>query len=114
MVQMRIYYRYDELRSDVDGFVKRSIHGESNSSIMGMVEHFEVFSLFYDTEAKRFSLSLCYGEGKTFSFVYDKMEYADWKANDTEETCKWDIDDVAKDIINDIEGSVPFKYQEER
>ena len=44
--------------------------------------------------------------------VYDKLEYCDWKENDTDETVKWDLADVTQDIINDIEGYVPTKLQE--
>ena len=33
------------------------------------------------------------------------MEYADWKEGDTEETVKYDLADMAQEIINDIEGA---------
>lgn len=113
MVQIPRYNRYDEMRAAVKDFTKKAIISEFDSSIMGMLEHFEIFSLFYDKHQESFSLSICYGKGKTLSFSYDKMEFADWKMMDTEETAKWDLADVTQEIINDIEGSVPTNLQRE-
>ena len=106
-VRIPFYSRYDEMRKAVQDYIKHAIVAEFNSSIMGQVEHFEVFTLIYDRKKERFYLSICYGNGKTISFSYDKLEFASWKMMDSEESAQWDIHDVTHEIINDIEGSVP-------
>ena len=61
-----------------------------------------MFNLYFDAEAERFHLTLCYGGGLIHTSSYDKLEYAfddEWKA-----------DDVYQNIINDIEGLVLYKF----
>ena len=112
VVQIPTYERYDALREDVKGFIKKAMEEEHASSKVGLLETMEVFTLVYDPNAAKFILTLCYADGKTATIVYDKLEYCDWKENDTDETVKWDLADVTQDIINDIEGYVPTKLQE--
>ncbi len=111
-VQLPAFDRYDALRDEIREFVKKAIEGAETVSKMGLLETMEVFSLVYDPNAAKFILTLCYADGKTATIVYDKLEYCDWKENDTDETVKWDLADVTQDIINDIEGYVPTKLQE--
>lgn len=33
--------------------------------------------------------------------VYDKLEYCDWREDDTEDTVQWNLPQVTRDIIND-------------
>ena len=112
VVQIPTYERYDALREEVKEFIKKAIGEEHASSKVGLLETMEVFTLVYDPNAAKFILTLCYADGKTATIVYDKLEYCDWKENDTDETVKWDLADVTQDIINDIEGYVPTKLQE--
>lgn len=112
VVQIPTYERYDALREEVKEFIKKAIGEEHASSKVGLLETMEVFTLVYDPNASKFILTLCYADGKTATIVYDKLEYCDWKENDTDETVKWDLADVTQDIINDIEGYVPTKLQE--
>ena len=112
VVQIPTYERYDALREDVKEFIKKAMEEEHASSKVGLLETMEVFTLVYDPNATKFILTLCYADGKTATIVYDKLEYCDWKENDTDETVKWDLADVTQDIINDIEGYVPTKLQE--
>ena len=112
VVQIPTYERYDALREDVKEFIKKAMEEEHASSKVGLLETMEVFTLVYDPNAAKFILTLCYADGKTATIVYDKLEYCDWKENDTDETVKWDLADVTQDIINDIEGYVPTKLQE--
>ena len=104
-VQLPIYDRYDDLRDDLKEFVKSSAKKDQDACIVAMLESFEVFSLYYDHHNGKFLLSICYGSGKTLAISFDKMEYADWKEGDTEETVKYDLADMAQEIINDIEGA---------
>lgn len=106
-VQLPIYDRYDDFRKDAEAFIKKSVKNDENAAMMGMIEQFEVFSIFYDGGEKRFNTSICYSTGKTLAFTYDKFEYADWKEGDTEESVEWNLADVIQDIINDVEGAVP-------
>ena len=112
VVQIPAYERYDALREEVKEFIKKAMGEEHASSKVGLLETMEVFTLVYDPNAAKFILTLCYADGKTATIVYDKLEYCDWKENDTEGTLKWDLHDVTQDIINDIEGYVPTKLQE--
>lgn len=112
VVQIPTYERYDALREEVKEFIKKAMEEEHASSKVGLLETMEVFTLVYDPNAAKFILTLCYADGKTATIVYDKLEYCDWKENDTDETVKWDLADVTQDIINDIEGYVPTKLQE--
>ena len=113
VVQIPAYDRYDVLREEVKEFIKKAMGEEHASSKVGLLETMEVFTLVYDPNAAKFILTLCYADGKTATIVYDKLEYCDWKENDTDETVKWDLADVTQDIINDIEGYVPTKLQEQ-
>ncbi len=107
VVQLPTYDRYDVFRSEISGFIKDCIKGEETKSKMGMLETFEVFSLVFDYHKQVFHLSLCYGDDKTLTFSYDKLEFCgDWRDDDTEETVRWDTDYLIQEIINDLEGAV--------
>lgn len=112
-VQLPTFAHYDKLREEIKAFIKKCVDGTEPSSKMGIVETMEVFSLVYDPNAAKFYLSLCYSDGKTSTLVYDKFEYCDWLEGDTDETVKWTLADVTEDIINDIEGYVTTKIQEQ-
>ena len=113
VVQLPVYDRYSDLRDDIKEFVAKAVKADESSSIMGLVETYEVFSLVYDHHKCIFLLSLCYSNGKTLTIAYDKLEFCSWKEEDTEETVKWDLADVTQEIINDLEGAVPTRLQEQ-
>ena len=113
VVQIPQYDRYDVFRSEISKFIRDCIKGEETKSKMGMLESFEVFSLVFDHHKQLFHLSLCYGDGKTLTFSYDKLEYCgDWRDDDTEETVCWDVDYLIQEIINDLEGAVISKLEQ--
>ena len=113
VVQIPQYDRYDVFRSEISKFIRDCIKGEETKSKMGMLESFEVFSLVFDHHKQLFHLSLCYGDGKTLTFSYDKLEYCgDWRDDDTEETVRWDTDYLIQEIINDLEGAVITKLEQ--
>lgn len=111
--QIKVYNDYQELRSNISDFVKRSLKTKELGSIGGMVEDFEYFTLLYDYNAEdtsvfeNFYITLQYGKGKTWTYMYDTSEYID----SNEET---DTKTLTECIINDIEGKVltelGFKY----
>ncbi len=113
VVQLPVYERYSDLRDDIKEFVAKAIEADESSSIMGLVETYEVFSLAYDHHKYLFLLSLCYANGKTLTIAYDKLEFCSWKDEDTEDTVKWDLHAVTQEIINDIENAVPSKLERE-
>lgn len=112
MAQIPIYGRYDVLREDIRDFVTVAISSTKVSAIMGAIETMEYFTLVYEPESSLFILALCYGNKKTETIKYSKLEYAYWREGDTEKTVKWTVNEVVSDIINDLEGVVPTKLQE--
>lgn len=112
-VKIPTFDRYDVLRGEVRTFIANSIEASETASKMGILDTMEFFSLVHDAGAQRFTLSLCYADGKTHTSIYDKLEYCSWRENDTEETVRWDLDYLIQEIINDIESTVPSKLQAE-
>ena len=109
-VQLPSFDRYDTLRKEVKDFIKKSIKGSAPATKMGLVQTMEFFSLVYDPEAAKFYLSLCYADGKTLTSAYDKMEYAVWSEDESNDESAWNIKEVSDAIISDIEGRVPFVF----
>ena len=110
-LQLPYFSRYDALRDEIKGFVMRAVAGAKTTSKIGLIETLEAFSLVYDHDAAKFTLSLCYSDGKTLTYAYEKHEYCNWENEDTPETVKWNLPEITEDIINDIEGAVPMKLQ---
>lgn len=105
-VQLPAFERYDDARAVIESFVKSCVKKEEDSACMGMLEAFEIFSLYYDHHSAKFLLSVCYGAGNTLTIQYDKIEFANWKETDTEDSVKWNLADITQEIVNDIEGAV--------
>lgn len=106
--QIKVYNDYQELRSNIRDFVKKSLRTKELGSIGGMVEDFEYFTLLYDYNAEdtsvfeHFYITIQYGKGKTWTYSYDTSEYMDSnKGTDTKTLTEY--------IINDIEGKVLSK-----
>ena len=107
-VKIPSYTRYDILRRDIKSFIKGCINESITSSIMGIVETLELFSLVYESETKKFILSLCYANGQITTRIYDNLEYCCWP-NESSVEASWDINEITTIILNDIEGLVPLK-----
>ena len=81
--QIKVYNDYQELRSNIRDFVKKSLRTKELGSIGGMVEDFEYFTLLYDYNAEdtsvfeHFYITIQYGKGKTWTYSYDTSEYMD-------------------------------------
>ena len=41
------------------------------------------------------------------TFPYDKLEYCEWKKDDSKEESIWDLAQVTEEILNDVEFAVP-------
>ena len=109
VVQIPTYDRYDVLRGEMRVFIARAVEGGESVSMAGLVETMELFCLVYDPQAETFHLSLCYGDGKTMTIPFDKMEFAVWNGD----AASWDLQQVTEEIINDLEGVVPARLREE-
>ena len=109
VVQIPTYNRYDVLRGEVRVFIARAVEGGETASMAGIVETMELFCLVYDPHAEIFHLSLCYGDGKTMTIPFDKMEFCSWDG----EVAAWDLQQVTDEVINDLEGAVPARLREE-
>lgn len=103
--QIKVYNDYQELRSNIRDFVKKSLRTKELGSIGGMVEDFEYFTLLYDYNAEdtsvfeHFYITIQYGKGKTWTYSYDTSEYMDSNEGTDTKT-------LTEYIINDIEGKV--------
>ena len=91
----------------------KSTASSASASKIGLLETLEVFSLVYNHNSAKFTLSLCYADGKTLFMEYDKHEYCTCEENDTAESAKWNLKEITADIIDDLEGAVPMKLQSE-
>lgn len=111
VVQIPTYNRYDVLRGDIRCFIVKAIEARANACMMGIVETMEFFSLLYDGENEFFHLSLCFADGRVMTFPYDKLEYCDWKKEESKEEALWDNSQVTEEILNDIEFAVPSALQ---
>lgn len=105
-VQVPIFVRHDVLRDEVEDFIKTSVKTAKIGSKMGYLDTTEVFSLVYDAGARRFILSICYGDGKTVVLIYDIFEFCDWPKSESKDDAPWDLKAVTEEIINDIECRV--------
>ena len=106
-VQVPVFSRYDVLRGELRTFIAKTVEAAETASKMGYLDTMEVFSLAYDAATERFTLSLCYADGKTAAMVYDKFEFCDWSKSKSEDDALWDLQAVTEEIINNIEGYVP-------
>ena len=109
VVQIPTYNRYDVLRGDVRRFIAKAVEEGENECLMGLVKTMELFCLLHDPCNEMFHLSLCYGEGQTKTYPYDKMEYCSWK----DDVAVWDVQQVTEEIIGDLEGAVPAMLRQE-
>ena len=107
VLQIPTYNRYDELRGAIRVFIAKAIENREIACMMGILETMELFSLLYDGENEYFHLSLCFADGRMMTFPYDKLEYCEWKKDDSKEESIWDLAQVTEEILNDVEFAVP-------
>ena len=113
VVQIPTYSRYDVLRGDVMAFIAKAVEQKETVSLMGIVATLEFFCLAYDTHSDIFHLSLCYGNGRTITLSYDKMEFCDWDKDGSGEGATWNVSQVTEEMIAAIEGAVPSMLRQE-
>ena len=108
-VRIPAYTDYSLLRKDLTRFISKSVKEKVTSSICGLLEDFEFFTLMYDYVVlkdsnavvyEKFSLILCYENQQTIVRQYDISEY---NRNGKHE---WDTTFVESAIIFDIEEFV--------
>lgn len=110
-LQIPFYKDYSVLRQEIKNFVANCFNVKENNfnAFCGIVGGFELVSLLYDRANTRFILTIYYGDKESETLFFDRMEYTKWK-NEQDEEPELDIDQMAIDIIAEIENLVPFKY----
>ena len=103
-VRIPVFKDYGELRGLVRNFISQSIGEEKNGVLWGLIDN-QMLHLLYDAICANFYLSLCYGSGEVFIAQYDLEMYG----SDGE----WNLPEVMEDVINDIEGAVSEKTDEQ-
>lgn len=91
----------DRIGSGQSNLVTSVKGSQKTATKTGVLETLEFFSLVYDHNAGRFTHSLCYAKGEIATMVYDKLEYCDWREDDTEDTVQWNLPQVTWDGIPD-------------
>lgn len=67
--------REDALKNSVKDFCVRSVESNMSGAIMNRYGVNEVFTLSYDSDSKKFSLTLCIGDGNVKFRLFDTGEY---------------------------------------
>lgn len=83
----------------IRGFCRTSITEKKSGSRMMRYGVQEVFTLSYDAEAEKFSLTLCTGDGKVDFMQFDTIEY---QLGDT--LSEDNINELSQSIFNEIRG----------
>ena len=109
VVQIPSFDNFATLRKGVKGFVKNRVKEGKTGAFCALVCGYQLVSLVFDCSAKKFTLTLYYGDAESQTFFYDLMEFAEWKGGDDKEPV-WNLDDVAGQITSDIENVVSFEF----
>ena len=75
IVHIPLFSREEALKVDVKDFCVCSIEGNMSGAIMNRYGVNEVFTLSYDSDSKKFSLTLCIGDGNVKFRLFDTGEY---------------------------------------
>lgn len=67
--------REDVLKNSVKDFCTRSIESNMSGAIMNRYGVNEVFTLSYDSDSKKFSLTLCIGDGNVKFKIFNTTDY---------------------------------------
>lgn len=101
-LQIATYNDIKLLRERIKSFISTSLKKREDSSISGIVESFELFTLIYNDKAQAFNLSICYSYEQTWTKCYDKEKYGNSES--------WDIEQLIKTVRKDIEEYVLTEY----
>jgi transcriptional regulator with XRE-family HTH domain len=75
IVHIPLCQREDVLKNSVKDFCARSVESNMSGAIMNRYGVNEVFTLSYDSDSKKFSLTLCIGDGNVKFRLFDTDEY---------------------------------------
>ena len=75
IVHIPLCQREDVLKNNVKDFCARSVESNMSGAIMNRYGVNEVFTLSYDSDSKKFSLTLCIGDGNVKFRLFDTGEY---------------------------------------
>ena len=75
IVQIPSYTRGENLKENIEAFYYKSINNAESGAIMMRYGINEVFTLTYDSDHKRFSLTLCKGNGVIEFMTFDFAKY---------------------------------------
>lgn len=75
IVHIPLCQREDVLKNSVKDFCTRSVESNMSGAIMNRYGVNEVFTLSYDSDSKKFSLTLCIGDGNVKFKLFDTAEY---------------------------------------
>ena len=75
IVHIPLCQREDVLKNSVKDFCARSVESNMSGAIMNRYGVNEVFTLSYDSDSKKFSLTLCIGDGNVKFRLFDTGEY---------------------------------------
>lgn len=67
--------REDVLKNSVKDFCARSVESNMSGAIMNRYGVNEVFTLSYDSDSKKFSLTLCIGDGNVKFKIFNTTDY---------------------------------------
>ena len=75
IVHIPLCQREDVLKNSVKDFCTRSIESNMSGAIMNRYGVNEVFTLSYDSDSKKFSLTLCIGDGNVKFKIFNTTDY---------------------------------------
>ena len=91
--------REDVLKNSVKDFCTRSVESNMSGAIMNRYGINEVFTLSYDSVSKKFSLTLCIGNGNMKFKLFDTIDYRHEDRFTTQE-----MNRMVEDILSCIES----------
>ena len=74
-IGFQVVYELFNLKENIEAFYYKSINNAESGAIMMRYGINEVFTLTYDSEHKRFSLTLCKGNGVIEFMTFDFAKY---------------------------------------
>ena len=97
--------REDVLKNSVKDFCTRSIESNMSGAIMNRYGVNEVFTLSYDSDSKKFSLTLCIGDGNVKFKIFNTTDYRRGDSFTSQEMNRM-IDDVLSCIESIYEDRI--------
>lgn len=98
-VRIPTFPREDILKNSVKDFCVRSIESNTSGAIMNRYGAYEAFTLSYDSDSKKFSLTLCIGDGNVKFKLFDTAEYKKEDSFTSQE-----MNRMVEDILSCIES----------